>query len=125
MSVMYMMEELFPKATKADIARAKEDLRKYREDKQKVLLFESEPPETEIQIRRQAALIKSTRRIERAISQITFADVRSVMEYRFLKGNSRAATILYFSGWHCCEKTIDRKITEGILSVADTLLYLD
>ncbi|MCY9589705.1 hypothetical protein PC41400_15905 [Paenibacillus chitinolyticus] len=123
MSVMYM-EELFPEATQADIARAKVALRKYRENKQKVLLFESEPPETEIQIRRQAALIKSTRRIEKAISQITFADVRSVMEYRFIKGNSRAA-ILYFSGWHCCEKTIDRKITEGILSVANTLLYFD
>ncbi|MEY9097053.1 hypothetical protein [Paenibacillus sp. RC84] len=124
MSVMYM-ETLFPVVTQADIVRTKALLKQYREKKQKVIFFEMNPPETESQAAKHAALIKYTRLIERAVEQIIYPDVRSVIEYRFIKGNSRAATILHFSGWDYSDKTIDRKIIEGTESVANTLLYLE
>lgn len=62
--------------------------------------------------------------LERAVGQIIEYDVREIVDYRFIRGNSRAATILRFSGLNYCDKTIDRKITEGVKSVANTILYL-
>ncbi|WP_233455283.1 PIN domain-containing protein [Paenibacillus elgii] len=119
------MEELFPEASPAEIKLTKAHLKQYRDKKHKVELFERNPPETDKQKRAQEALIKFTSLIERAVDQILHKDVKSVIEYRFIKGNSRAATILKFSSWNCCEKTIDRKIEEGVVSVANTLLYLE
>ncbi len=119
------MEELFPEATETEIKIAKSYLKQYQEKKQKVLLFERTPPKTEKQKKLQADLIKFTTQIEIAVDQILQKDVKAVIEYMFIKGNSRAATILRFKGWNCCDKTIDRKVIEGATSVANTLLYLE
>ncbi|WP_235206847.1 hypothetical protein [Paenibacillus tyrfis] len=119
------MEELFPEASPVEIKRTKAYLEQYKEKKQKVAFFERNPPETDKQKSRQAVLIKFTSLVERAVGEILQSDVKAVIEYRFIKGNSRAATIIKFSGWDYCDKTIDRKITEGITSVANTLLYLE
>ncbi|AEI39771.1 hypothetical protein KCX80_07790 [Paenibacillus mucilaginosus] len=125
MSVMYKMEDLFPEATKADIERAKRYLGHYKEKKSRLEFLERNPPQTEELRNVKANLIKFTSLLERAVAQILEEDVRKVIEYRFLRGNSRAATILRFEQWECCDKTIDRKIIDGIESVANTLLYLE
>ncbi|AFC28381.1 hypothetical protein PM3016_1456 [Paenibacillus mucilaginosus 3016] len=125
MSILFKMEELFPKASKADIIRTKAYLSQYKEKKRRVEMFERNPPQTDELKEIQTNLIKFTSLLERAVAQIIHDDVRKVIEYRFLKGNSRAATILRFESWECCDKTIDRKIIEGIESVANTLLYLE
>ncbi|UVI28184.1 hypothetical protein [Paenibacillus spongiae] len=116
--------ELFPKATRQDIEKAKAMLSRYRRMKMILDDFERNPPETVKQIEAQESTTRYTRIIERAVNQIVDYDVKSVIEYRFLRGNSRAATILRFSGWDYCDKTIDRKILDGIESVANSLLYL-
>lgn len=124
MLVMYSMDDLFPVATVSDIKRAKSYLVQYKEKKRIVTLFEQKPPETDDMKKIQEAAVRFTLLLERAVDQILHKDVRAVIEYRFIKGNTRAATILRFSGWNCCDKTIDRKIYEGTVSVANTLMYL-
>lgn len=121
---MYM-DELFPVATRADIVRTKRQLEQFTKIKRALEDFEQNPPETDKQRNDQTKWKKIVRMLERAIDQIIEYDVRMVIEYRFIKGNSRAATILRFSSWDCCDKTIDRKILEGIESVANTIKYLE
>jgi hypothetical protein len=123
MLVMQMCE-LFPEASEMDITRTKALLKQYKEKKHKLEHFNKKPPENAQQQEAHSKLITFTRLIETAVDQILEPDVKTVLEYRFIKGNSRAATMLRFSGWNCCDKTIDRKILDGIESVANTLLYL-
>lgn len=120
-----MMEELFPEATATEIKLTKAYLKKYREKKKKTELFECGLPQTEKQKKVYEALRKFTTSIELAVDQILDDNVKAVIEYRFIKGNTRAATILKFSGWNYCDKTIDRKIEDGIVAIANTLIYLE
>lgn len=119
------MEELFPTATKIDFLRAKHQLSQYVKMKKALEDFEKHPPETAKQFENKAKWERTIRNLDRAVNQIKHHDVRALIEYRFIKGNSRAATILRFSSWDFCEKTFDRKIDEGVASIAGTLLYLD
>ncbi|MFK7692873.1 hypothetical protein ACI5FR_08785 [Paenibacillus sp. HJGM_3] len=68
---------------------------------------------------------RETKTVERAVGQILDEQVRRIIEFRFLEGNSRAATLMKFASWNYSDKTIDRKILEGIESVANTLLYIE
>ncbi|MFH5187660.1 hypothetical protein ACHHV8_36580 [Paenibacillus sp. TAB 01] len=120
-----MMEDLFPEATATEVKLAKAYLKKYVEKKQLAEFFNSNPPKTDKNKRRQEEALKLVSFIERAVDQIRDGNVKAVVEYRYIKGNSRAATILKYSGWDYCDKTIDRKLEEGAVSVANTLLYLE
>jgi hypothetical protein len=111
-------------ATEEEIAIAKSLLSRYKKMVVMIEGFAKNPPESEKQIKTQKQAIQCSRNIERAVNQIVDSNVRALIEYRYIKGNSRAATILRFSGWDYCDKTIDRKIIEGIESVANSLLYL-
>jgi transcriptional regulator with XRE-family HTH domain len=117
-------EELFPAATPEEIARTKKLLEQYAEMKSRLAYFAQNPPESEQQAQQQRKWTAVSQQLEGAVSQIRERDVREVVEYRFIKGNSRGATILRFSGWNCSDKTIDRKISEGIEAVANALKYL-
>ncbi|MEC0269075.1 hypothetical protein [Paenibacillus anseongense] len=116
---------MFPEASKTDIERARVQLSEYTKMMRVLVGFESNPPNTEINMLRKNEWSRICPLIQRAVDLIIEYDVREVTEYRFIKGNSRASTILRFSGLGYCEKTIDRKIYEGIKSVANSLLYLD
>lgn len=111
-------------ATAKEIEIAKSLLSRYRKLKAMIEGFGMNPPETDKQLKTQEYAIRYTRNLERAVNQIVDCNVRALIEYRFIKGNSRSATILRFSGWDYCDKTIDRKIIEGIESVANSLLFL-
>jgi transcriptional regulator with XRE-family HTH domain len=117
-------EELFPAATPADIMRTKKLLEQYAEMKSRLDYFAQNPPESDQQAEQQRKWTAVSQQLEGAVSQIRERDAREVVEYRYMKGNSRAATILRFSGWNCSDKTIDRKINEGIEAVANALKYL-
>ncbi|MEW9702844.1 hypothetical protein [Paenibacillus sp. SI8] len=116
---------LFPEATRREIERAKIILSEYVKMKRALSNFEKNPPITEKQKTYQEIWGKACLVLERAVNQIVDHDIREIIEYRYIKGNSRASTILRFSGWSYCDKTFDRKISEGIVSVANTLLYLE
>lgn len=50
-------------------------------------------------------------------------DVRRVMEFRFLRRNTRWRTVSWFN---CVtDRSIDRRIVKGIMSVAETLKLLE
>ncbi|MFD2614482.1 hypothetical protein [Paenibacillus gansuensis] len=117
------MDVLFPEATPADIVKTKSELASYAKRKKQFDDFEKNPPESQLQQELYLRLLKFTRNIERAIAQILDADVKKIIEYRYVQGNSRAATIIRFPLY--CEKTVDRKLMEGIESIANTLKYLE
>lgn len=116
---------MFPEASKTDIARVKVHLTEYKKMMKALAGFKKNPPTTEQSLILQKKWSQICPLLERAVEQILEYDVREVTEYRFIKGNSRAATILRFSSWNYCEKTIDRKINDGIVSIANTLLYIE
>ncbi|WP_282938985.1 hypothetical protein [Paenibacillus sp. RC67] len=120
-----MMNGMFPVATVKEIKLAKDYLKQYRDIKNKLELFERNPPTTDEQKKIQLSLTKFTSLIENAVEQVVDPNVKAIVEFRFIKGNSRAATILRFSGWNYCDKTLDRKLEEGVVSVANTLLYFE
>lgn len=125
MLVLMEMDDLFPVASSEDIKRAGAYLNQYKEKRQKLEYFKTNPPKSEKEKRLCEYLIKFTDHIERAANQILDQHVKKIVDYRFIKGNSRAATIHKFEGWSYCDKTFDRKIIEGIESVANSLLYMD
>ncbi|OAS17464.1 hypothetical protein [Paenibacillus oryzisoli] len=57
---------------------------------------------------------------ERAVSVIADSETRKLVEFRFIKGNTRKLTVLRFTG-SISESTIDRRLEEGIRQIADTL----
>jgi hypothetical protein len=123
--MLKMLEDpLFPVATTADISRTKRLLGQYAEIKSRLAYFELNPPESDKQVEQQRTLMAVAKSLEGAVGLIKERDVREVVEYRFMKGNSRAATIVRFSGWNCCDKTIDRKINEGVGAVANAMKYI-
>ncbi|MNI45931.1 hypothetical protein D3C73_1003730 [compost metagenome] len=67
----------------------------------------------------------TVKNIERAIDTIVDPAIRELMQYRFLRGNSRASLIIHFREWGVVERTFDRMIAEGIESVANSLKYLE
>ncbi len=118
------MKPFLATATKNEIITAKSLLSQYPRMKAIIDDYERNPAKTQKQAETLENAIQCTSNIERAVNQIVDPNVKALIEYRFIKGNRRAATILRFSGWDYCDKTIDRKIIEGIESVANSLLYL-
>jgi hypothetical protein len=118
------MKPFLATATKNEIITAKSLLSQYLRMKAIIEDYERNPTQTDKQAETFENAILCTNNIERAVNQIVDPNVKALIEYRFLKGNRRAATILKFSGWDYCDKTIDRKINEGIAAVANSLLLL-
>ncbi|WP_246096693.1 hypothetical protein [Paenibacillus sinopodophylli] len=124
MATRYEQLYFLDKASKKEIIEAGRLLNKYKKIEKIVEDFKVHPPVTDLQkgIYSNATMTKS--KLERAVSSIVDLNVRQLIDYRFIKGNKRAATIQRYSGWDYCDKTYDRKITEGIESVAESLRYL-
>lgn len=64
-----------------------------------------------------------TSMLQRAAGLIQDEDAKKAIEYRFFQGYSRKETILFFRRG-LSNSTIDRRIDEGILSIANTLKLL-
>ncbi|WP_227779721.1 hypothetical protein [Paenibacillus sp. P13VS] len=57
--------------------------------------------------------------IEMAVKLIQDDDVRRVMEFRFVRGNTRWGTVKRFGS--ITDRSVDRRIVRGVESVAETL----
>ncbi|GGJ11326.1 hypothetical protein [Paenibacillus hunanensis] len=57
--------------------------------------------------------------MELAVSLILDPEVRDITDHVFLQGNNRQ-TAIYKLRWHT-ERTVDRRIRRGVISVANTL----
>ncbi|WP_308637704.1 hypothetical protein [Paenibacillus silvisoli] len=113
--------ELFPRATLADLVQAKKLLKEFRKAKQAVIAFEQEverlPPEQKDRLQKYRA---NVRLIEQSISLIIDEEVRRIIEHRFVKGQTHSATVVFFSSC-MSDRTVERKLNEGITSIASTL----
>ena len=116
---MLAMDSLFPEATSFDIVKTKMLLTRYKKIALDLEGFRTNPPETERQQRVFDDYSKISRTIERAVNLIIDAEIRSIIQYRYIEGNPRKAAVIRFS--LITDRTLDRKINEGIESVANTL----
>lgn len=105
---------LFPEATSIEVKKAKSYMEQYRRAKK---MTETFPDRVTA---KQKELIAD---IERSIALILDEDVRKIIEYRYVRGNSHKVTIGHYTGAGWSERTIDRKIEEGLESIANTLVF--
>lgn len=111
--------ELFPNASNQDIQFAKSLLYRYTRMRGTILQLTMKEHLTEKEHEVLTEYQKKAECIEMAISLIVDDNVRRVMEFRFIKGNTRWGTIKRFSS--VTDRSIDRRIVKGVQSVAETL----
>ncbi|WP_379142334.1 hypothetical protein [Paenibacillus sp. sgz500992] len=122
MAMVWEQGELFPSADKSDVDRTRILLEEYST----MVDIVSGLKEREV---RSAAEEKLLREWEPAIHNIVLAieaiknrEIRDIMKYRFLNFYPRKAAVVK---WHSfSERSLDRKILEGIGMVASTLKML-
>ncbi len=108
-----------PEATEEEFRSAKSLLRRYKYMNRALIgLRQMDILTTKQQCKLQEYADK-TANIELAISLILDPEVRSITEYVFLQGNNRQ-TAIHKLRWHT-ERTVDRRIRRGVISVANTL----
>jgi len=117
--VSVIIDELFPSPTSRDLLLTKVALGGYKKKKGIVNDFENNNGH-KIQEDAYLKAKEATRNIERAVNLILDEETRRIMEYRFLKGYNHKTTVLHFRSI-MGDRTVDRKIIDGIEAVADTL----
>ncbi|MFC4305775.1 hypothetical protein [Cohnella boryungensis] len=150
---MVWQSELFPKATKVEIQRTKFLLSKYRSMELLMADFEKHEEDmrqvaVDGEIARRidqedlhadktanAAVLAEkqrwvyqqyrfyTRHLQRAAVLIHDEEARKAIEFRYLKGYSFTETVLFFRS-SMSDSTIQRRLTEGTESIANTLKLL-
>jgi len=114
--------ELFPRATDDDIALARALLVEYRRCVKRVEVYEKvdlddlEPSEKRAydQCKRKINILN------RAVELIIDHEIREIMWFRFIEGNSYSNTMLKFTSI-MDDRTVDRKLNKGIEAVAESL----
>jgi hypothetical protein len=114
--------ELFPVATAEEIRAAKSLLKRYR--RMQSVVDDIERYGLDGLAPKAIALYNAYKlklqRTDRAIRLIQDDEIRRMIEFRFIKGQSYSVTVGRFGLWH--RSTVDRKINRGIEAVANTLL---
>lgn len=109
---------LFPIANAADMKKMRIDLDKYKKMRKTKEDLEKHNDIEALMCsdvyKRLASLVE---KIDRAYNLILEQDVREIIAYRYIEGHDRYETICNFD---LCERSIDRKIFEGIESIANT-----
>ena len=117
------MNSLFPEATQADIKMTKRLLDKeYKRLRAIIKDYEEKQGNERQKFAYEEALRKKTS-IDRAIILIIDNESKEIVKYRYLAGNKNAVTVRHFSeAYRRDERTIGRRLEDGIESVANTLL---
>lgn len=121
MAEKWGQDELFPSASYQEILQAKSMLTRYRRCKAIV----SEMKGMELDHKQQDKLNKYEgliQDIDRAIRLILDPDVKKMIELRYIQGERHKVVVLRFGLMH--PSTVDRKMYEGIASVANSLKLL-
>lgn len=117
--VVISVLELFPEATEKEIRDTKYLLSSYRRFKRLVQELESLTERSAVQQDKYRQLKKLTEDIERAVRLIQDNEVRKIIEMRYIRGERHKIIVLHFNTMH--PATVDRKLNEGIRTVANTL----
>ncbi|ETT33289.1 hypothetical protein [Paenibacillus sp. FSL R5-808] len=111
--------EIFPSITDDDKVAAKYLLQRYGRMIGIVRGLAKKKLLTEKECQVYSEYSKKTEALEMAVSLIIDDNVRRVMEFRFIRGNSRWGTVKRFN--FITDRSIDRRIVRGVESVAETL----
>ncbi|MET3937203.1 hypothetical protein ABIC22_000015 [Paenibacillus sp. PvP094] len=111
--------ELFPKADKTDFESARSMLKRYLRMRQTSEALNSRLLLTEKEQQVKVEYQQKADAIEMAVKLIQDDDVRRVMEFRFVRGNTRWGTVKRFG--NITDRSVDRRIVRGVESVAETL----
>ncbi|MCF2717858.1 hypothetical protein LWE69_11775 [Paenibacillus sp. UKAQ_18] len=114
-----MQMELFPTANRSDMQLARSLLNRYTRMRKTV---DSLSARNAIGEKERLVMEEYRRKIEAvemAVSLIMDDNVRRVMEFRFIRGNTRWGTVSRFSS--ITDRSVDRRIVRGVESVAETL----
>ncbi|MBO7747371.1 hypothetical protein I8J29_24605 [Paenibacillus sp. MWE-103] len=112
---MFEQLELFPSVTDIEVRFTKKLLESYK----KMRLLVNGTENTTPKYLEASRLIGQ---VEQAVGLILDDEAKRIVEFRFLKGNTHKATVLFFSGM-MSDSTVDRKLNKGIESVAETLKF--
>lgn len=115
--------DMYPEATNEEINQTKSLLTRYRRYKAVVAELEGMNDLAPKQRKAYNAYLKATREIERAVRLILEPDVRKMIERRYIQGERHKMIVFYFSNMH--PSTVDRKLNEGIESIANSLKLLE
>jgi hypothetical protein len=110
-----MQFSLFPKATEEEIEHTKTILAAYKQSKMIIEDLERKNLSSSLAFKKN---MKITEDIERAVALIIDDRIKKVIINRYIKGVSRSKTIELFNDR--CDRTIDRKVLDGIISIANT-----
>lgn len=111
--------ELFPSANEDEIKLTRMLLCRYVRMRKAVDVLSNRP---NLSIKEKNVLEEYREKsgaLELAIGMILEEDVRKVMEFRFIRGNTRWGTVKRFSS--ITDRSIDRRVVRGVKSVAETL----
>lgn len=117
--MLTFMDSLFEEASTEDFRLTKKLLSKYKRAKVIITDYETNKGtrhQEEVYQQAKAA----AQQIERAVKLILDDEVRRIIEFRYIEGHSHKLTVLRFNG-AMGDRTVDRKLIEGILSVSNTL----
>ncbi|MBW7452459.1 hypothetical protein ACFOLF_12320 [Paenibacillus sepulcri] len=112
--------DMFPEATEQEVKQTKKVLVGYRRMK---MTLESLAPQYDFLNGKQLAIFKDfeikVRLIEQAVNIIQDEEIKRIVTFRFIRGKRYKDTVIFFG--IMSNRTVDRKIIEGIVSVANTL----
>lgn len=114
--------ELFPRASAAEIEKAKELLDEYEQSIRLRSVLEEESIEELSETERASyrKVVAKIKRIERAVKLILDEEVRGIIEFRYINGNTYTTTVHHYTKM-MDDRTVDRKLNKGIESVAESL----
>lgn len=120
------MNSLFPEATAADIRMTKRLLDKEYKWLRAIVADYEQQQGSEGQRQAYEIALRKKIEIERAVNLILDNEAREIVKYRYLDGHKNAVTIHHFvRAFGRDERTIARRLEDGIISVANTLLLWD
>lgn len=111
--------EIYPRANEVDKQVARSLLNKYARMRRGADILSSKPRLTEKERKALDDWQQQADDVEMAVKMIMDDDVRRVMEFRFIRGNSRWGTVTRFNS--ITDRSVDRRIVKGVESVAETL----
>lgn len=117
------MNSLFPEASPADIKMTKRLLDKEYKRLMAIIRDFEEKQGNERQRLTYEEAVRKKASIDRAINLILDNESKEIVKYRYLAGNKNAVTVHHFAeAYRRDERTIGRRLEDGIESIANTLL---
>lgn len=115
--------KMFPSATKTEIEETRRILKHYVRIRQTTKALQEKEALTEKEHQVLTDYKKKADAVEMAINLIQDEGVKKVMDFRFIRGNSRWGTVKRFES--ITDRSVDRRIVRGVESVAEILKLIE